>query len=85
MAYVNIEVDVDDVLYALSHREKIKLANDLFDEGYYQTELERKLNPNPTPSINEQLFHAEMDKIYNNYLNLTSEEEELIFRIAKRF
>jgi len=36
MAYISVDVDVDDVLVALSDRELQRLADDLYDDGYYQ-------------------------------------------------
>lgn len=34
MAYVTVDVDIDDVLYAMSDREMRELCNDLIQEGY---------------------------------------------------
>ena len=42
MTYINIDVDVDDVVEQLSSREKQKLVDALYDDGYYQTELEKE-------------------------------------------
>jgi hypothetical protein len=87
MTYVSIDVDVDDVLGGLSHIELQRLADDLYDDGYYQTQLEKKLmgDDDSTVSLNEQLFRREVSKIHSNYLNLTNEEIQIIERIAKRF
>ena len=43
MTYISIDVDVDDVLSGLSSRELQRLADDLYDDGYYQTQLENQL------------------------------------------
>jgi hypothetical protein len=87
MTYINIDVDLDDVVEQLSSREKQKLVDALYDDGYYQTELEKELDSDvaPTVSVNEQLFRTELSKISKNYVNLTNEDEELIMKIGKRF
>ena len=87
MTYISIDVDVDDVLRGLSHIELQRLADDLYDDGYYQTKLENQLmdDDDSTVSLNEQLFRRELSKIRGNYLNLTNEEIEIIEVIAKRF
>lgn len=87
MTYVSIGVDMNDILSELSSREKQNLVDDLYDDGYYQSELEKELNSDDdsTVSLNEQLFRVEISKIRNNYLNLTNEEIQLIEKIGKRF
>jgi hypothetical protein len=87
MTYISIDVDVDDVLNGLSSRELQRLADDLYDDGWYQQKLEKKLmdDDDSTVSLNEQLFRREVSKIHSNYLNLTNEEIQIIEGIAKRF
>jgi hypothetical protein len=89
MAYISVDVDVDidDVLSRLSSRELQRLADDLYDDGYCQTELEKEIasDDESTVSLNEQLFRRELSKIRGNYLNLTHSEIEIIEVIAKRF
>lgn len=41
MTYVSIDVDMNDILSELSSREKQNLADELYDDGYYQSELEK--------------------------------------------
>ena len=36
-------------------------------------------------SISQEMFYEQLDKIYNNYYQLTNEEQTLIEKIAKRF
>jgi len=85
MAYINI--DLDEILDGLNSSEKQRLADDLFADGYFQTELEKEIQGGTDyeVSLNEQLFREELNKIRHNYLNLTSEEQEIIQKIAKRF
>jgi len=85
MAYINI--DLDEILDGLNSSEKQRLADDLFADGYFQTELEKEIQGGTDyeVSLNEQLFREELNKIRHNYLNLTSEEQEIIQKIGKRF
>ena len=87
MSYVNLDIPLDDILSGMGSREKQRLADELFADGYYQTELEKEIEggADSTVSLNEQLFREELNKIRTNYLNLTTEEQELIQKIAKRF
>jgi hypothetical protein len=87
MTYISVDVNLDDILNRLSDRELQRLADDLYDDGYYQAKLEEKLasDDDSTVSLNEQLFRREVSKIHSNYLNLTNEEIQIIERIAKRF
>jgi hypothetical protein len=87
MTYVSVDVDIDDILNGLSSRELQRLADDLYDDGYYQTKLERELNSDDdtTISLNEKLYRNEISKLRVNYHNLTNQEIEILMNIAKRF
>lgn len=87
MTYVNVDISLDDILSGMGSKEKQRLADDLFTDGYYQTELEKEIEGGTfdNVSVNEQLFREELNKIRLNYLNLTSVEQELIQKIGKRF
>jgi hypothetical protein len=87
MTYVSVDVDLDDILNGLSARECQRLADDLYDDGYYQTKLESQIMGDDCSSIslNEQLFRAELSKIRENFINLTESELNIISAISKRF
>ena len=52
----------------------LKRNGDLKDNETYQAN-----------SIPQEMFYEQLDKIYNNYYQLTNEEQTLIEKIAKRF
>jgi hypothetical protein len=52
----------------------LKRNGDLKDNETYQAN-----------SITQEMFYEQLDKIYNNYYQLTNEEQTLIEKIAKRF
>jgi hypothetical protein len=85
--YDDVEVDLDDVISELSTMETQRLVDELYDDGYYQVELEKELDGDDSSnvSLNEQLFRRELSKIRANYVNLTHSEIEIIEGIAKRF
>jgi len=87
MTYVSVDVDLDDVLNGLSSRETQKLVDDLYEDGYYQSKLEAKMDDDNNSAIspNEQLFRAEISKLRLNYLNLSNSEIEILMAISKRF
>ena len=37
MGHVNVDVDIDDILWSLSSYEKQELVDDLYDDGYTPT------------------------------------------------
>ena len=82
MAY--IDVDIDDVLYSMSARELQNLVDDLYEDGYIPKKLEKQ-EAREAPSIPEQFYLEAIDKLARSYHQLTSEEEQTIINLAKRF
>ena len=88
MTYINMDIDLDDIIDGLSSHEKQELVDELYSDGYYQTELEKQIYTSSeydNVSLNAQLFREQLGRISSNYLSLTAEEEELILKISKRF
>jgi len=81
MAYVSIDVDIDDVLFNMSSREKQQLVDDLYEDGYVPTKVEKE----EASSITEGFYLDAIDKLRKNYHQLTSKEEQTIINISKRF
>ncbi len=73
---INVDIDIDDVLWELSKREKQQLVDDLYDDGYI-----------PKPLINDHTddFSLACKKLMGQAWRLTREEEEYIINISKRF
>ena len=59
MAYVTVDVDIDDVLYAMSDREMRELCNDLIQEGY-----------GPEGSLTTEGYHPEEEMYREAVLTL---------------
>lgn len=86
MPYINIDIDLDDIISDLSERELQNLVDNLYEDGYYQKKLENKLEDGYyNISITEQEFRDNLAKLKLNYLSLTNEELEMIEKLAKKF
>jgi len=83
MSYINVEVDIEDVLWSMGDRDKQKLVDELYDEGFTPKELKKK--ENPPVSVSESFFNEALDKLRGKWNMLTEEEETIIINISKRF
>jgi len=85
MAYFtpdDLDIDVDDFYYEMSDREKQEMYELLRADGYYSSFKKEDEMP---ASIPEWEFINIMKKISSNRLQLTSEEDEMLKKIASRF
>lgn len=78
MPYINVDVDLDDVLWELSSKEKQELVDDLYDDGYVPKQVTDYENP-------KNDFDTACMKLFGQAWRLTKEEEEFIINISKRF
>jgi hypothetical protein len=56
----------------------------LYEDGYLDKYLERERSKNLTSTVNGWSWKEICDKLANNQLRLTNEEEEIIKKIADR-
>ena len=76
------EIDVDNFYSEMSSREKEEMYDLLKADGYYSS---FKLADEMPASVPEWEFTNIMSKISSNRLQLTSEEDEMLKKIASRF
>ena len=76
---VEVDIDIDDFYYAMTSKEKQKMCELLKDD-----DIPELLDEMPN-SVPEYEFNNIMSKIISNRLALTSEEDELLKKIASRF
>ena len=76
---ISVDVDIDDVLWEMSKREKQDLAEELYEAGYIPIEIERK------EAQYDDDFSIACKKLMGQAWRLTREEEEFIINISKRF
>ena len=76
------EIDVDDFYSEMSSREKEEMYDLLKADGYFSS---FKLSDEMPASVPEWEFTNIISKISSNRLQLTSEEDEILKKIASRF
>ena len=79
--------DIDDVNISVNDFLSECDSNDINDVINW-LKCNGELKDNETyqaNSISQEMFYEQLDKIYNNYYQLTNEEQTLIEKIAKRF
>lgn len=84
MAYINVEVDIDDVLWSMRDREKQKLVDDLYEDGFTPKELEKEQNLLNLHAA-EASFVEALAKLKDKWNMLSEDEEQIIIKIANRF
>jgi hypothetical protein len=82
MAYINVYVDIDDVISDLSNKETQDLVDQLYDDGYEPSQLAGSLD---VPSnVHDEMWFEVVDKIKRGRLQLNPEQEALIREIASK-
>ena len=82
MANINVDIDVDDILWDLSDCDKQYLVDELYEDGFTPKGME---NDNPSVSVAESFFNEALDKLKGKWNMLSAEEEQTIINISKRF
>jgi hypothetical protein len=77
---VSVDVDIDDILWSASHRDKQNLADRLYEDGIKATKDTDVIYENP-----ETPFDKACLKLFGQGWRLSREEEEFIINISKRF
>jgi phosphosulfolactate synthase (CoM biosynthesis protein A) len=75
MARINIEIE--DILWDMSDREKQELVDDLYDDGYIAKKSDESKNA-------DDEWNEQVHKLFNNNWRLSKEDEETILRIANK-
>lgn len=76
---VDVDMDIDEIYDSLSYREKEKLVTLLAEEGYDSI---KHLNAN---GHSANCYFEALEKLKNNSISVTPEEESIIISIAKKF
>jgi hypothetical protein len=70
----SIDIDIDDIMYSLTSREKQELADELYNDGYVaKKESERNTDED---------WNSKVWKLINNKWRLSKEDEEIILNIV---
>ena len=87
MAYVRIDVDLDEVYNEMDRRDKQTMAEWLYDDGILQSHLNpeiRKLVRSDEESTGEYELRNNLMKLWNGHFRLSNEDEEIIKQIANK-
>ena len=76
---INVDIDIDDMLWEMSKREKQNLVDDLYNDGYIPKPFQNKADRYTDD------FSEACSKLIGQAWRLTREEEEFITNISKRF
>ena len=78
MATVSVDVDIDDLLWAMSSSEKEDLCRELIGDGYGP---EGSL-PTEGYHPDEEMYREAVVKLLDSYSQLTAEQIELVKQLA---
>lgn len=87
MAYVRIDVDLDEVYNEMDRRDKQTMAEWLYDDGILQSHSNpeiRKLVRSDEESPGEYELRNDLMKLWNGHFRLSNEDEEIIKQIANK-
>jgi len=73
----SIDIDIDDILWGMSDREKQELVDDLYEDGF----IAKK--DDDAKSTDDE-WNEEIHKLFNSKWRLSKEDEETILNITKK-
>jgi hypothetical protein len=82
MANINVDIDIEDILWDLRDSEKQYIVDELYEDGFIPKGIENK---NPPVGAAESFFNDSLEKLRGKWNMLTELEEQTINNIAKRF
>lgn len=81
---VSIDVDIDEVYWAMSNREKEEMYNNLINDGYGDSFDDEFGFKEPPVNLVEWEFQEIIEKIALNRLRLSNEDDEILRQIASK-
>lgn len=73
----SIDIDIDEIMYSLSSREKQELVDELYANGY----IAKK---DDSEKSTDDEWNEQVHKLFNNKWRLSKEDEETILNITKK-
>lgn len=77
MSYINIDVDIDEIISCLTNKEKQELVDDLYDDGYIAKKSDE------AKSTDDE-WNEQIGKLFNNKWRLSPEDEATILAITNK-
>ena len=87
MARIDVEVDIDDILWSMSKYEKQEMANSLYDDGIIPTELKPEVDvwKSRIPQTNlEKELSEILDKVWDNRRFISNDDLDVLKYISKK-
>ena len=87
MSYVRIDVDLDDIYREMDRRDKQIMAEWLHDDGILEKHPNpeiRKVVRGDDESFGEKELRDDLTKLWNGHYQLSTEDEEIIKKIANK-
>ena len=87
MPYISINVDLDEIYDEMTRYDKEEMAEWLLDDGILENHKNlniRKLVRGNEESFDEEQFRNNLTKLWSNFYQLSSEDEESIKTIANK-
>lgn len=87
MAYINVDIDLDDVYDDMSRYDKEQMAEWLEKDGFCNLEDEYKSDNEfeiENPTLLDDIWIEVVKKLFNGRLQLSLEDEETITKIANK-
>lgn len=78
MSYINIDIDIDDIISSMGSYDKQQMVDELYDDGYVAKQVKQV--------IDEDLddWDEAILKLKGNKWRLSKEDEETILRITNK-
>ena len=83
MATINVDIDIDDLLWDLDWHEKQQLVNELYDEGFVAEALGTIQDRDATTYAEQELSDI-LDTIWNNRLFLTNDDIQNLKQLSRK-
>jgi hypothetical protein len=77
---VSVDVDIDDILWSASNRDKQNLADRLYEDGFKAVKDTDETYDDPKTDFDKACL-----KLFGQGWRLSLEEEQYIINLAKRF
>jgi len=77
MSFINIDIDIDDIISNMSSYDKQMMVDELYADGY----IAKK--DNEARSTDDE-WNEQVHKLFNNKWRLSNEDEETILKITNK-
>jgi hypothetical protein len=82
---INVDVDIDDILWNMSDSERQQLVDDLYDDGFVPEQVKAISDREELIQLGGSMdFDAQVYKLIGNSWRLSREDEDLILKIANK-